>query len=282
MQVPVKEPAHRGIMTALRIGLEDEIYITLDEAKRRLSDPPQSCAVEVPAALLRYATKPTAVLARQIASPNYEMLWFTRLARRHGFQALVIEHTSDRFTTHNPVKLALVRPVIAAGRSRTGQPILRRHKLLSPAAIQGQRLDEINLATGESLVAYHHRKLIQVMGDDAPEIVDLRHVLPERSGSPSDYYPAFFQLLRRNLVLFEDFVVDDQTAVFFRDRVHPAWRQATTHLGARPQIVRLGPERRTSSSLWSAYPASMVLEPIMPEHLQSKDRAHPTAELRVP
>jgi hypothetical protein len=189
------------------------------------------------------------------------MLWFTRLARRHGFRALVIEHTSDRFTVNNPAKNALVTLPIVTGRSRNGQPIVRRQRILEPTAAEGQRLEEIITAKGEPLVAYHHRKLVEVLGADKPDILDLRDVVPIGAISPTCYYPKFFKMLTGRMVLFEDFVVDDQTAAFFQSTVAPAWRRAVRDTGHQPQIVQLTPGQRATSSIWSAYPAAAADDP---------------------
>jgi hypothetical protein len=108
--------------------LDKEIYVGLRDvmASATLSE---ETVRAWPDELSRRVSKPTAMLARHIASPNYELLWFVRLARRHGFRALVLEHTSDRFSSQNPVKHALAAMPIVRGRSRNGQLIVRPQKI---------------------------------------------------------------------------------------------------------------------------------------------------------
>jgi hypothetical protein len=235
-------------------GVDEEIYVRLED----VSSPTDAVLSDFwPEALRPHLKGPTAILARQIATPNYEMLWFTRLARRHGLHALIVEHASDWFTVNNPTKLALGSLPIVTGRSRDGQMIMRRQRMLDPSAAEGQRLDEVVFRSGERLIDYHHRKLRDVMGPNTPDVLDLMDLLPSGLGEPSNYYVEFFKMLAGPLVLFEDFVIDDQTAAFFRGTVLPAWQTVVASTQRRPQIVRLGPDRRTSSPMWSAYPASV-------------------------
>jgi hypothetical protein len=169
---------------------------------------------------------------------------------------LVIEHSTDRFTVNNPTKLALLTLPIAIGRDRTGRLIVRRQRIQDPSSVEGRPLNTISTYSGEGLVGYHHRKLAEVLGADAPAVMDLREIMPTQNLRPSVYYGQFFKLLSGHLVLFEDFVVDSRTASFFQSTVLPSWREVVAVTGRRPQIVRLGPERRANSPILNAYPAS--------------------------
>jgi hypothetical protein len=201
--------------------------------------------------------RPLAILARQVATPNYETLWFVRLARRQGWQTLILEHRSDRFTVNNATKCNLGRLRVVAGRSRDGRVITQRHKLLDPTAAEGRRLDELRTQSGEGLVDYHHRKLRQVLGADTPAIADMSEAVESWNQGPSAYYVEFFRRLAGPVALFEDFVVDERTARFFGRVVQPAFEQVLSE-GQRPQIIKLTPGPQMSSSLWSSYPASIV------------------------
>lgn len=230
-------------------GLDADVYVSMDQAKARAHADAAQGRAQRPPALEQHLTRPTAVLARHVASPSYEMLWFTRLSRRHGFQPLVIEHRSDRFTVHNPAKRSLAMLPIEVGRSRNGQAIIRPQKMVEVATAESRPLEEVVTRTGENLIDYHHRKLAHVLGPEAPRIISLGDVVPACALTPGAYYLQFFKMLSGPLVLFEDFVADDQTAAFFQRIVLPTYRQATSETGRTPQIARLVPGRRTSSPL---------------------------------
>lgn len=238
------------------LGLDDEIYCRLQDMGGLTNVDSGPYSDIWPEIIRQHVTAPTAVLARHLASPNYEMLWFSRFARRNGMRTLVIEHGTDIFTVNNPAKVALVALPIVTGRDSHGRLIVRREKLAKPDVAEGRRLVDVQTQTGERLRDYHHRKLVEVLGDDRPDILDLRDVFSSTSLRPSVYYPEFFKMLTGPLVLFEDFVTDDRTANFFRSTVLPAWRRAVSETARRPQIARLSPEGRASSPIWSAYPVT--------------------------
>lgn len=202
--------------------------------------------------------RPVAILFRQVASPSYETAWFARKARRCGCSPVVIEHRTDRFSVHNPYKRSLVTVRIVVGRDRHGRAIIRQQKLVDHNSAEGRPLDAIATASGEGLVAYHHRKLRMIMGAEAPRILDLSEVVATAADGARAYYVDVFKLLAGRAVLFEDFVVDDRTASFFARVVRPAYEQALRAAGRRPQIVRLTQGLRASSPLWYAYPPAMA------------------------
>jgi hypothetical protein len=241
-------------------GLDRDLYVALDSIERHPPPVPLARPLRERAGQ-GGACAPVAVLARQVATPNYEAFWFVRLARRHGFRPVVIEHASDRFTVHNPTKRALATLPVVVGRSRDGRAILRRQRVVKTDAAEGRPLDAIRLPSGERLIDYHHRKLRAVMGDQAPEVIDMRDILPDAAAGPARYYPEFFKLLSGGAVLLEDFVACAQTAAFFRSTVLPAWQEAVAALGQRPQIARLIPGHRTGSPRWIAYPPAMADDP---------------------
>lgn len=254
-------------------GLDREVYVSLADVRKGLEAEPRegggrglapageadgpswlSAPREGPA-------RPTAVLARQMATASYETLLFVRVARRHGFDPVVVEHRSDRFTVHNAYKRSLASLPVVVGKSRNGQPIVRRQKVADLAAAEGLRLDEVVTHSGERLIDYHHRKLAQVLGADAPRVMELRDVVTSVAGGAASYYLEFFKMLSGRLVLLEDFVADDQTAAFFERTVLPAYRRAVSDTGRRPQIARLTPGRRASSPIWDSYPAAACDDP---------------------
>jgi hypothetical protein len=240
---------------------DDGIYVPLEAVVTQASGATTKSLVNGAGPPCDPERRPTAVLARHLATPNYELLWFTRLAQRHGFRPLVVEHLSDTFTVNNPAKRTLAVMPVVTGRSANGRPILRRQTIVKPDAVEGWPIERIVTRTGERLVDYHHRKLHETFGALAPVVADLRDLLPAGPRHPSAYYVEFFKLLQGDMVLFEDFVVDSRSADFFRRTVLPAWRHVVETTNRRPQIVRLGPGRRGSSPLLYAYPASVADDP---------------------
>lgn len=202
--------------------------------------------------------QPIAILFRQVATPNYETAWFARKARHYGFRPVIIEHRADRFSVHNSYKRSLVTPRVVMGRSRHGHAIVRQQKLVEHNSAEGRPLETIVTASGENLVAYHHRKLHALMGPQAPVVIDLSEIMSTAMCGPSVYYVDVFKLTTGRAVLFEDFVVDEATNSFFMRIVKPAYDLALSSTGGRPKIVKLTHGRRAESPLWNSYPAAMI------------------------
>lgn len=233
---------------------EDDIYMALsgpEDARMLGFGSLQPAALRGP----QMSDMAIAVLFRQIASASYETLWFTRRARRVGLVPVIIEHRTDRFCSRNSFKCSLTTPSVAVGRDRHGRPIVKRTRLVEHAAAEGRRLQDLVTQSGETLVAYHHRRLLAMMGRSVPRIVDLSSVVRTASAGPRAYYVDLFSLMTGRAALFEDFVIDEQTASFYRRVVKPAYEEAATLTGHRAQVARLIPGRRAASPLWNAYPA---------------------------
>lgn len=209
----------------------------------------------------RLTSRPVALLFRQIASPNYETICFVRKARRHGLEPVVLEHRGDRFSVHNPYKRSLVTLPIVVGKDRHGRPITRTRKLVEHNSADGRPFASLTTDTGESLISYHHRKLACVMGADTPRFVDLSEVVASASAGARSYYADVLRLLMSQAVLFEDFIIDEQTAAFFAKVVRPAFEEVVSEGGRTPQVVRLTHGRRACLSIWNAFPPTMIDDP---------------------
>ena len=201
-----------------------------------------------------HPAKPVALLFRQIATPNYELLWFLRKSRKLGFEPVVIEHVSDQFCVHNSFKRSLVSLPIVNGRSKNGKIIWNRLKILHHDRAESKPIKSIYLTNGESLVDFHHRILISAFGENCPALIDLSELIPSASLGAIHYYKDLFNLLLGNYVLFEDFVVDESTEDFFVRIVWPSFKAVVHSSGRSPKIARLIRGKRAASPLWNSYP----------------------------
>lgn len=237
--------------------MDREIYISQKELISRRDDGRWKY---FPSALARQLSinQPIALLFRQIATPSFEMFSFIRKSRRLGLEPVVIQHRHDNFSVHNSYKRSLAIMPIALGKNRHKEIVWRRQKLLLLDDIESQKLNSIILPSGESLVGYHNRHLYGAFGSYAPRIVDLSEIIPSAQCGAKVYYRDLLCLLTGNVVLFEDFVVDGQTSLFFSSTVLPAYESASKIMCGRPQIARLAFGRRASSPIWNYYPVSIL------------------------
>ncbi len=236
--------------------MDRDIYISNKELVRRRD---QNAWKACSAPLSRYLRidRPVALLFRQIATPSFEVCSFIRKARRFGLEPVILEHVNDSFSVHNSYKRSLAVMPIALGKNCHNEIVWRRQKLAKLDRLEGRKLNSIKLASGESLVSYHHRKLYGAFGTRTPRLVDLKEIVPSVAFGAQGYYHDLFNLLHGNVVLFEDFVVDSQTANFFTRIVLPAYEGSMTKTSYRPQIAKLTFGERSASPFWNYYPSSV-------------------------
>lgn len=236
--------------------MDRDIYISNEDLIRRRD---QNAWKDCSTPLSRYlrTDRPIALLFRQIATPSFEVWSFVRKARRFGLEPVILEHVNDRFSVHNSYKRSLAVMPIALGKNCYNEIVWRRQKLAKLDSLEGCKLKSIKLASGESLVSYHHRKLYGAFGARAPRLVDLKEIVPSVAFGAQGYYHDLLNLLHGNVVLFEDFVVDPQTADFFTRVVLPAYEGSLMKMSGRPQIARLTFGGRSASPFWNYYPPSV-------------------------
>jgi hypothetical protein len=199
--------------------------------------------------------RPRAILFRQIATPNYELRRFLRRCARSGYAAVILQYYADRMSCHNTFKRNLVTPAFLEGFSRNGQPIFRRHTLANVEAVDQLKLADV-LISGRTLPSIHADLLSLALPAERMELVEGSHWFGMYPSGARDYYVDLFSALSGDLLLFEDFLTNKEESVFFDRVVRPAFDTACSILGKRPLIRPLCENRRVSSPLWYAYPAS--------------------------
>lgn len=214
---------------------------------------PSKLAVDLGIAV---AGQPTAVLFRQIATANFETLWFLRKASHLGFRPVIVEYHADLFSAHNAYKRSLVVLPVVQRRNRHGQAIVQHHRLLSYEESVHHLLSDLILPSGETLPAFH-RRLLTIAAQKTPfSTVELSPWLKQHKGGAVGYYPEFLSLFSGNVVMFEDFVAERSEIEFYERVIHPAYGSACTKLGQRPLITRLfSLPHRATSPLCYAFPA---------------------------
>lgn len=233
------------------------IYLSLSELKNvLLVDKTKSCTLKHNMKPSPY--KPIALLFRQIATPSYEVLLFVRKAKRLGLEPYILEHRTDLFSVHNEFKRSLVSLPIMVGKDSSGRAIMRRQKLLHQDSIEKKRLEAIQLDTGESLISYHHRKLLGELGADSPRFIDLNDLVCTASNGAAAYYHDLLRMLTGRVILFEDFIIDKSTKEFFKRVVEPAFSAARNDMSSNPQIARLTQGHRAGWQIWNSYPPSIA------------------------
>jgi hypothetical protein len=196
--------------------------------------------------------RPTAILFRQIATPNYELRSFLRTCRRLNFDPVILTYHRDRMSCHNSFKRALIAPAFIEKINRRGQPVWRKRAILNVEELDRKRLCEIEV-NGRPLPEFHDLFLRAALQNTHFRIVEGSDWFGNYPNGARDYYTDLFLGLRGNFVLVEDFDTEDGMH-FFAEIVRPAFDTAKQVSGVSPYIMRLNPGRFTNSPLWYAYP----------------------------
>ena len=202
------------------------------------------------------ANGPRAVLARHLATPNFEFHIFSARARQVGLGASCPVYLQDRFCTRNPDKLALARPTFYLGQGRKGGVKSRGYEIIDRERWEDQPFGEITTLWQENFAGFHHRLLRRHF--PGVEIHDASSWLQRMGGKPSLFWPRFLSLFVCDGILFENFHSEGHETEFTRDIIRPAIRAVESRLGVPPLIVPLLPVAEERQSYWSWYPS--VLE----------------------
>ncbi len=200
-----------------------------------------------------FLSEPRAVLARNIASPDNEFMYFLELSKKVALEPISLEYVHDKFFTMNTDKMAYAKMQFM-------NDVRQIHtvQIVDFGMYDKKRFVDINTITGESLVDFHHRILNEFVGNQykTQNIYDMSEWYHRRHGRSVDYYRYYVALFVCHGILFENFVTDDSEAGFEKKIVLPALQEIQKRFGFKPLIVPLAPD--PTDAYWWSY--SDVLE----------------------
>ncbi len=202
--------------------------------------------------------RPMAVMARPVATPNFEQMCLPDLALELGLDPAVWEYTGDRFTSLSSEKMHLVRPVFLQGFGRNKGPKTKRHILVDINQAEKVALNQVMTIDGRNLVKLHQELFEQVL--PGVSHYDDTEWLKEHGGQAKLYYPYFLSLFICHGVLLEDFTdqTDNSKLQFFVQKiVDPALASIKAQFGLNPLIVPILPPAISQEERWCWYPGSL-------------------------
>jgi hypothetical protein len=239
----------------------DFVYTPLHEAiaelKRRQTDAKlnaylASLPMEVPEIL---KNKPSAVLFRHIATPNYEIRRFLHIVSvLADLQPLFLEYTEDKFTNRNECKFSLGKISLYKGMNKKEEPIYEKINIIDINESNCQPISSIKTVWGQSLVDFHHELFLTCFPDYKDNICDFSSWVSQNGKSAKDYYKLFLSLFIKNGILFENFLTENSELSFTKQVVLPAIIEIVEETGVKPLIVALEPTEIEGKHFWQAHP----------------------------
>jgi len=206
--------------------------------------------------VFRHFSKPRAVLARPIASPNFEFFHFTKLSKGAELKPLYIECTNEKFVAGNLVKYHLCRPFFYDGKGKNGGNRVSAVSLVDFNKNGGRELSKIKTLEGKSLVKYHHNNLYLSFPRLRKEVFNISDWFKKlRFNSRKDYYFYYLSLFICHGVLFENYMINDpEERKFTENIVIPSFNKILNKYKIKPLIVPPLPLEKENDLLWYCYP----------------------------
>lgn len=244
-----------------------KVYSDLKKAEKllwkRRRDPKIQKKVEdfiggvLPAPFLK---EPRAVIARQIATPNFEFSLFMLMALGVGLRPLVLEYQSDKFNTNNEDKLGLAKLKFHR-HEMMGNRGEKTYAVINMQQNENKVLSSIKTKWNESLVDFHHELFSHAY--PGVEIANAPDWPAFSNKKPTEIYDKFLALFVCNGVLFENFVISDSSRDFFDAIVSKAYKNVSRVIGCEPIIVKLDYRKfDLENKIWNY---SEYLEPLISE-----------------
>lgn len=237
------------------------IYTPLDVALRELQVRRNN--VELKRKVEKYLGKsipeplllePKVVLARQVTTPNFEIIRFLNVPDSTGLKPLFFEYHEDRLIYKNPSKYRLVRLAFHEGIGKNGGPKRDHVNIIDFDKFHGSTFSATSTLLGKSLVNFHHDLFKKRFPLYANSLFDASSWYKKHGQSPLKYYPKFLALFIYHGILFENFMLDQKEFEFTKNIFLPAFLEIQEYFGVRPLIVALEPTGIEDDEFWLSYP----------------------------
>lgn len=206
---------------------------------------------EIPEVLIN---KKCGVIARQIATPNYENRMFLSIAKENDLIPVFFEYIDDKFTSNNKYKHSLGQLNIKKYLDKDNNDCMEKITIIDFNKYNGKKLKDIKTFWGESLQDFHKRlfESYNLNGHYFHDESDWYHI-NEINDIQSAYY-NFFLLFTVNGILFENFITTPGTeSEFTKKVVLSCLEKVINDTGIKPLIVPIPPMDLETEDFWYSY-----------------------------
>lgn len=206
----------------------------------------------------------SAVIFRQLATPNYEARRFISLIDAiDDLTPVFWEYHHDKFTSNNECKHSLGKMSFHFGRGKKGGSKINRANVIDFNTYNGKKIIDIQTKWGESLIDFHH-ELFKRAYPNITSFFDGSEWFLKSGGHAKEYYKVFLLLFVQNGILFENFMLDEKELSFTKEIFLPAFIEVERLTGKKPLIVALAPTEIEGDHFWMCHPSDTE------EHVKTK------------
>ena len=210
--------------------------------------------------LIERICEPTAILFRQVATPNYETLHFLEVAKQLRLKPIILEYTHDKFVSAgNSYKRALGKVPVFQHTGSDGRDMVHYKTHVDFNAYTGKPLREVCCISEQTLVDWHHDQLQRVTQIPIEELCfDASDIFTHWGGAAKEYYIPLMSLFIRDAIMFENYELSRHLSPFMHDIVIPSFETVESRYALRPLIVRLLPQEQEHRLFWNSYPKDVL------------------------
>lgn len=238
-----------------------DIYTPLSEAKeeiwRRWNDPVLRKKVEdflggdIPEI---FKKGPSAVLVRDIMTPNNEFRFFMDIAAEIELPVTLLEYTKSKFVAKNINKYHLCLPHYYCGIGKNGGTKIRKEKIIDFNTMEGKTLDTIETLEGKKLIDHHRLLLFKKYPELKEEdMFDLFDWFSRHRDVEGYWYLHYLALFICFGVLFENFILANGEKEFTEQKILPSFHKLVEIFGVKPLIVPVTPMEYENNLFWWYY-----------------------------
>lgn len=237
----------------------DEVYTPIEVAKeeiwRRRNDSELKAKVEtvlhndIPSI---FKESPRLVLARQVVSPNYELLRFLDLAKDFGIKPAFFEYAADKFITKNDDKYYLAKLYFYNGIGKKGGKIITSKKITDIDKYDGKPFSDMQTFSGDNFIEFHHMLAAPVI--QQAEIYDISDNYMRNGEVAEKYYFYYLSLFLYHAVLAENYLLNDTYNELTGAVFYPNFKKVHDMFGIKPLIVRMVTSEEENDIHWRYYP----------------------------
>jgi len=208
-----------------------------------------------------FAGNKNAIIGRQLATPNFEMMKFFEEAEKlNGFKKTVIVMHQDKFTPgNNQTKYHLGKLVFS--NEHNWQHCNNTKSIMSVDfnTNAGKKFSEVSTVWGQGLVEFHKELLeISPLGQEGSNKLhqfEGSDWLKTLGNNAKEYYPKLLALFLQNGILFENFLLKEKgESAFTKEVFLTAFIHIIKETGFKPLIVSFLPLETEGSNFWNYYP----------------------------
>jgi hypothetical protein len=190
------------------------------------------------------------IMARQLATPNYENRSFVSIAKENGLHPVFLEYYDDKFTSNNKYKHSLGQLSIQHKIDKNGNECVEKISIIDFNKSNGKKIKDVKTIWGESLVDFHKR-LFDFHGIKDFSCFNENDWYEKNNETAKDFYVNFLLIATCFGILFENFLVsNDSEGDFTRNILLPTFEQVWNLTGVKPLIVPIPPMDMENEDFW--------------------------------